>query len=375
LNPTLTAAALLAAHPVIDGHNDLAYAMRLAVDYDLDRMDLSRRQSAVQTDLVRLAEGGVGGQFWSVYVPSNWTGERAVAATLEQIEFVRRLVDRYPGQLALALTAADIEAAQADGRVASMMGAEGGHSIDSSVVRLRALYTLGVRYMTLTHNDNVPWADSATDAEVVGGLNDFGREVVAEMNHLGMMVDISHVSLATMRDALAATNAPVIFSHSSARALVDNVRNVPDDVLSQLPVNGGVCMVTFVPQFVSAACNEWDEAVLAELDASGGDHRDWEQHMAAAAQRAMIDPPPVATVAQVADHVEHVRAVAGIAHVGLGGDFDGCDPMPAGLQDVAGYPNLITELIGRGWSEPELAALTRGNILRVMRDVEAVAAR
>jgi membrane dipeptidase len=373
LSSAPTAATVLAAHPVIDGHNDLAYAMRLAVGYDLDRMDVSRRQSAVQTDLVRLAEGGVGGQFWSVYVPSSWTGERAVAATLEQVEFVHRLVDRYPGRLALARSADEVDAAFARGRIASLMGAEGGHSIDSSLASLRALYALGVRYMTLTHNDNVPWADSATDVEVTGGLNDFGREVVAEMNHLGMMVDISHVSPATMRDALAASSAPVIFSHSSARALVDNVRNVPDDVLGQLPVNGGVCMVTFVPQFVSAACNEWDEAVLVELDASGGDRRDWEQHMAAAARQAVIDPPPVATVGQVADHVEHVRAVAGIAHVGLGGDFDGCDPMPAGLEDVAGYPNLIGELIGRGWSEGELAALTRGNILRVMRDVEAVA--
>ncbi len=229
--------------------------------------------------------------------------------------------------------------------------------------------------MTLTHNDNVPWADSATDAPVLGGLNDFGRSVVAEMNHLGMMVDLSHVAPSTMRDALAVTTAPVIFSHSSARGVVDHVRNVPDDVLTQLSGNGGVCMVTFVPQFVSAACQAWDERVLSLMDAEGLNRRDWTSHMAAAARLALTDPPPVATVADVADHVEHVRAVAGIEHVGLGGDFDGCDPMPVGLEDVSTYPNLIGELMTRGWSTAELAALTRGNILRVMRDVESVAAR
>jgi membrane dipeptidase len=371
----LTAAAVLATHPIVDGHNDLAFALREAIDYDLDRIDLTVRQTSVQTDLVRLVEGGVGGQFWSVYVPSAWSGDRAVTATLEQIDFVHRLAARYPERLKIARTAAEVEAAFRHGRIASMMGAEGGHSIDSSLAVLRSLYALGVRYMTLTHNDNVPWADSATDAPVVGGLNDFGRDVVAAMNHLGMMVDLSHVSPDTMRDALVTTTVPVIFSHSSARSLVDNVRNVPDDVLATLATNGGVCMVGFVPWFISQACNEWNESVLEGMDADGLDRRDWTLYMAATRRRAQTDPPPAATVAQAADHIEHVRAVAGIEHVGIGGDFDGCDPMPAGLEDVAGYPNLITELIERRWSENELGALTCGNILRVMRQVEAGASR
>ncbi len=365
----------LAAHPILDGHNDLPYAMREAAAYDLDVIDVGQRQTRTRTDFVRLAEGGVGAQFWSVFVPASWAGERAVTATLEQIDFVRAMVARYPDRTVFATTADDVEKAQADGRFASLMGAEGGHSIDCSLAVLRTLFRLGVRYLTLTHNDNVVWADSATDVVRLGGLNEFGRSVVAEMNRLGMLVDLSHVAPGTMRDALSATSAPVVFSHSSARALVDHVRNVPDDVLCQLPVNGGICMVTFVPQFVSAECKAWDEALLSEMDARGEDRKDWELHMAAAARRAAADPPPLATVTQVADHVEHVRTVAGIDHVGLGGDFDGCDPMPAGLTDVAGYPNLIAELIERGWSDRELAALTRGNILRVMRDVEAVAAR
>jgi membrane dipeptidase len=372
---TSPAARLLTAHPIIDGHNDLPFALRTLVNYDLDAVDITQPVAGTQTDLARLRAGGVGGQFWSVFVPSNWASERAVTATFEQIDFVRHMVARYPDRLALATTAAEIERATDDGLIASLMGAEGGHSIDSSLGVLRSLFALGVRYMTLTHNDNVPWADSATDAPVLGGLNDFGRAVVAEMNRLGMMVDLSHVSADTMRAALAATSAPVIFSHSSARAVVDHVRKVPDDVLIDLASNGGVCMVTFVPQFVSAACKAWDDELVSEMTAEGLDRRDWECYMAAAAKRARSLPPPIATVADVADHVEHVRSVAGVDHVGIGGDFDGCDPMPAGLTDVSHYPNLIGELIGRGWSERELAALTRGNILRVMRAVEAVADR
>jgi membrane dipeptidase len=370
---TDTAAQVLGPHPVIDGHNDLPFALRTLVNYDLDAVDITARVAGTQTDLPRLRAGGVGGQFWSVFVPATWAGERAVTATFEQVDFVRRMVARYPDQLALATTAAEVEQAYGQGLIASLMGAEGGHSIDSSLGVLRSLFALGVRYLTLTHNDNVPWADSATDVPVLGGLNDFGRSVVAEMNRLGMMVDLSHVSADTMRDAVAASTAPVIFSHSSARALVDHVRNVPDDVLATLPANGGICMVTFVPQFVSSACKAWDDELVHEMAAAGLDRRDWERYTVAAATRAQTVPPPVATVADVADHVEHVRAVAGIDHVGLGGDFDGCDPMPAGLTDVSGYPNLINELIGRGWTEEELAALTRRNILRVMRDVEAAA--
>jgi membrane dipeptidase len=363
---------VLARHPVLDGHNDLPWAVRDHAAYDLDAYPLDVEQTATRTDLVRLARGGVGAQFWSVYVPAS-LGPRSVAVTLEQIDFVLRMIARYPAHLQLALTADDVEDALRTGRVASLMGAEGGHSIDSSLAVLRTLDALGVRYMTLTHNDNVPWADSATDEPVAGGLTDFGREVVREMNRLGMLVDISHVAATTMRDALEVTAAPVIFSHSSAAALVPHVRNVPDDVLAALPANGGVCMVTFVPQFVSNDCFEWDAAVLADMDERGEDRRDWEQHMAAAARRAAIDPPPVATVAQVADHVEHVREVAGLEHVGLGGDFDGCDPMPEGLADVTGYPALIAELLDRGWSETEIGALTCRNALRVLRDAESVA--
>ncbi len=364
--------AVLAAAPILDGHNDLPYALReLAVPtatehYLLDGYDLRERQERTHTDFVRLAEGGVGAQFWSVFVPGNLAPGQALLQTLEQIDCVRRLIERYPENLAAARTADDVRAAFGSGRVASLLGAEGGQSIESSLAVLRMLAALGVRYMTLTHNYNVPWADSATDIAVHGGLSDFGREVVGELNRVGMLVDLSHVSPDTMRDALATTTAPVIFSHSSARAVCDHVRNVPDDVLAQLPGNGGVCMVTFVPSFVSEEVRLWEEDVKAGLEAAGGDPRDWTALQAAAIEHARSHPQPVATVAQVADHVEHVRAVAGLENVGLGGDYDGCDVLPAGLEDVAGYPNLLRELADRGWSAPDLEALTSGNILRVL---------
>jgi membrane dipeptidase len=364
---------LLAAHPIVDGHNDLPWAMRDLNGYDTVAYPLDHRQNRTRTDLVRLRDGGVGGQFWSVFVPSKLSGDHAVTATLEQIDFVLHMVAEYPDHLQLALGADDVERAFAAHRVASLMGAEGGHSIDSSLAVLRVLHSLGVRYMTLTHNDNVPWADSATDEPVHGGLTDFGREVVTEMNGLGMLVDLSHVAPSTMRDALETSGAPVIFSHSSAREVTDHVRNVPDDVLTSLAGNGGVCMVTFVPAFVSAACKDWDDAVLAEMAERGEDRRDWDAHMAAAADYERRHPAPVATIADVADHVDHVREVAGIEHVGLGGDFDGCESMPAGLDDVTGYPALIAELIERRWSENDLAALTGANIIRTLRDCESSA--
>ncbi len=366
--------ALLERAPVIDGHNDLPWAMRDLNHYDLDAYDLSQRQSATHTDLPRLAEGGVGGQFWSVYVPASLAGTTAVAATLEQIDFVHRLVAQFPDRLALATSTAEVEATVASGRIACLMGAEGGHSIDSSLGVLRSLYALGVRYLTLTHNDNVPWADSATDREVHGGLTEFGRDVVREMNALGMLVDLSHVSPATMRDALDTSAAPVIFSHSSARSVCDHVRNVPDDVLATLAGNGGVCMVAFVPAFVSPQCRDWDLAVLDQMAERGDDRRDWGAHLRAAAEYERDHPRPDATVAQVADHVERVRAVAGVDHVGLGGDYDGCDRLPVGLEDVSGYPRLLVELVERGWSDAEVAAVTSGNIRRVLADAEATAA-
>ncbi|HEX2904120.1 MAG TPA: dipeptidase [Jatrophihabitans sp.] len=363
----------VAANPVLDGHNDLPFALRELVSYDLDRYDVSQRQDQTHTDFPRLAAGGVGGQFWSVYVPSAWAGERAVAATLEQIDFVHGLVRRYPDLTRLCRTAAEVRQAWSAGRFASLMGAEGGHSIDSSLGVLRMLFELGVRYLTLTHNDNVPWADSATDAPVLGGLNDFGRDVVAEMNRLGMLVDLSHVSAGTMRDALAVTRSPVIFSHSSARAICPSPRNVPDDILGELSVNGGVCMATFVPYFVSAECFDFSEQARALVMLRGQDPKDFDVFAAALAELARTSARPQATVAQVADHIEHIREVAGVDHVGLGGDYDGCDELPEGLSDVTGYPALLAELAGRGWSSDELSKLCHGNVLRVLEDAEGVA--
>jgi membrane dipeptidase len=364
------ARALLADHPIVDGHNDLPFALRGLAAYDLSRYDIGVRQSQTQTDLVRLAEGGVGGQFWSVYVPAGWTGDLAIAATLEQIDFVHRLVATYPSRLSLARTAADIERACTEGRIASLLGAEGGHCIGSSLGVLRMLYALGVRYLTLTHNENVPWADSATDVVRLGGLSAFGRDVVREMNRLGMLVDLSHVSPGTMHDTLEVASAPVIFSHSSARALVEHPRNVPDEVLTALATNGGICMVAFVPTFVSQECREWDLDVTDDMATRGEDARNLSLHTAAAERWARHHPRPVATVGQVADHIEHVREVVGVEHVGIGGDFDGYPVMPDGLEDVSGYPSLIAELIARGWSDADLAALTRANLIRVLSDAE-----
>ncbi|MEV7183216.1 dipeptidase [Kitasatospora sp. NPDC093102] len=376
LTPLDRARALLRTAPVVDGHNDLPWAMREQAGYDLGALDLAADQSdRLHTDLARLAEGGVGAQFWSVYVPSSLAGDHAVSATLEQIDFVHALVERYPDRLRLARTAADVEAARTEGRIASLMGAEGGHSIDCSLATLRALYELGVRYLTLTHNDNVPWADSATDKPVAGGLTRFGEEVVREMNRLGMLVDLSHVSADTMRDALRVTEAPVVFSHSSSRAVCDHPRNIPDDVLAQLPANGGVAMATFVPKFILPAAIEWTRAADENMRAHGFHPLDTTPP-AMERQRAFeaANPRPVATPATVADHLDHMREVAGIDHIGIGGDFDGTAFLPDGLDSVAGYPNLVAELLGRHWSEADLAKLTWHNAVRVLRDAESVAA-
>ncbi|MBV2356109.1 dipeptidase [Streptomyces sp. J2-1] len=372
-SPSLDAAReLLREWPVVDGHNDLPWALRERVRYDLDKLDVAHRQDAdLHTDLPRLAEGGVGAQFWSVYVPSDIP--EPVAATLEQIDCVRQMLARYPERLAPALTAADMEAARAEGRVASLMGAEGGHSIANSLATLRALHTLGVRYMTLTHNENVDWADSATDAPRVGGLSAFGREVVREMNRVGMLVDLSHVAASTMRDALDTTTAPVIFSHSSARAVCDHPRNIPDDVLERLPANGGVAMVTFVPKFVLQAAVDWTAAADENLRAHGLHHLDTTDE-AMRVHRAFEErsPRPVATVSTVADHLDHMREVAGIDHLGIGGDYDGTAFTPAGLDDVSGYPRLVAELLDRGWSSADLAKLTWRNAVRVLDAAESV---
>jgi len=369
------ARTLLAGHPVVDGHNDLPWALRELAGYDLDRYDIAADQTGrLHTDLARLRAGGVGAQFWSVYAPTELQGDRAVSATLEQIDCVRALVDRYSEDLRLALTADDVEASWAEGRIASLMGAEGGHSIDCSLATLRGLYALGVRYMTLTHNDNTPWADSATDEPAAHGLTRFGEEVVREMNRLGMLVDLSHVSADTMRDALRVSRSPVIFSHSSSRAVCDHPRNVPDDVLASLPANGGLAMVTFVPKFVLPAAIEWSRAADENMRAKGLDPLDGGPE-AVEVQRAYeeANPRPVPTPATVADHLDHMRSVAGVDHIGIGGDFDGTPFTPDGLSDVAGYPNLIAELLGRGWSEADLAKLTWSNALRVLRAAEDVA--
>ncbi|MFF4804872.1 dipeptidase [Streptomyces sp. NPDC001351] len=375
----MTSAALEAARellgefPVVDGHNDLPWALRKQVRYDLDARDIAVHQNAhLHTDIPRLREGGVGAQYWSVYVRSDLPD--AVPATLEQIDCVRQLLARYPADLAPALTAADMEAARRDGRIASLMGAEGGHSIACSLGTLRGLYGLGVRYMTLTHNDNNPWADSATDEPNAGGLTAFGREVVREMNRLGMLVDLSHVAATTMRDALDATSAPVIFSHSSSRAVCDHPRNIPDDVLERLPGNGGVAMVTFVPKFVLQAAVDWTAAADENLRSHGFHHLDTTPE-AMKVHRAFEErnPRPVATVSTVADHLDHMREVAGIDHLGIGGDYDGTAFTPDGLGDVSGYPNLIAELLDRGWSRPDLAKLTWQNSVRVLGAAEDVA--
>jgi membrane dipeptidase len=365
---------LLRRFPLIDGHNDLPWALREQADGDVGKVDVSGAISARHTDLTRLAAGGVGAQFWSVFVPANLAGEAAVATVLEQIDLTRRLIAAHPAQLELALTADDIERIFTSGRVASLLGAEGGHAIASSLGVLRILYELGVRYLTLTHNNNVPWADSATDSPAVGGLSDFGRDVVREMQRIGMLVDLSHVSPDTMRDALEVAAAPVIFSHSCARAVCDSPRNVPDDVLSRLAKNGGVCMVTFVPGFVSQECADWLAGLKAEAARRGLDPRDFRKVFGLEPEWMAAHPRPVATVAQVADHVEHVREVAGIEHVGIGGDYDGTTDTPVGLEDVSAYPNLFAELLNRGWSEADCAALAGGNLLRTLRAAESHAA-
>jgi membrane dipeptidase len=371
----LSARDLLRRFPLVDGHNDLPWALRERSPGDLAGVDLAGPVPGTHTDLPRLAVGGVGAQFWSVFVPASLAGDSAVTAVLEQIDLARRMIARYPQALGFALTAGDVERIFASGRVASLLGAEGGHAIAGSLGVLRMLYALGVRYLTLTHNSNVGWADSATDEPQADGLTEFGRDVVREMQRIGMLVDLSHVSVSTMNDALDLAQAPVIFSHSSVRAVCDNPRNVPDDVLARLPGNGGVCMVTFVPGFVSQDCADWLAGLKAEAARRGLDPKDFAQLYSIKAEWEAAHPPPQATLAQVADHVEHVRRVAGVEHVGIGGDFDGTPDVTVGLEDVSTYPALLAELLARGWSESDCAALAGGNLLRVLREAESLAGR
>jgi membrane dipeptidase len=371
------ARALQAQVPLIDGHNDYPWAVRENdPGRDLAALDIRERQPKTMTDIPRLRAGGVGGQFWSVYVPADLAGHGAVTATLEEIDTVYRMIARYPDTFELALTADDVERIFKQGRIASLIGLEGGHSIDSSLGALRMFYRLGARYMTLTHSQDVPWADSSTDTPKNGGLSAFGEEVVREMNRLGMLVDLSHVSPDTMKDALRVAEAPVIFSHSSARALCDVPRNVPDDVLRMLPANGGVVMVTFVPGFISQEVADYETRADAERTRLQQAHPSDE-----AAVRDGLSawrtshPAPRATLSQVADHIDHIRKVAGIDHIGLGSDFDGITTVVEGLEDVSTYPNLTAELLRRGYSDEDVKKILGLNVLRVMRQAERVAAR
>lgn len=366
---------LLRSHPIIDGHNDLPWAARTQVGYDFDRLDIAGDTSArTHTDIARLRQGCVGGQFWSVFVPSNLPGSRAVTETLEQIDAVHQMIGRYSADLGLARTADEVRSVIASGRIASLLGAEGGQSIDSSLATLRMLYVLGVRYMTLTHNDNNPWADSATDEPVHGGLSRFGVEVVREMNRLGMMVDLSHVSADVMRDALRESVAPPIFSHSSARAVADHPRNAPDDVLESLRDVGGIIMATFVPAFVSADAARWRLEATDAAREAGVDPRDHQAFGDFSQTFGEKHPMPTATVDDVVAHFDHIREVAGVDHLGVGGDFDGVPGLPVGLQDVSTYPKVFQALRDRGWSDADLVKVAGGNLLRVITRVEEVAA-
>jgi membrane dipeptidase len=367
---------LLRNTPVIDGHNDLPWEVRTfqAAPGDVDAYDLTKRTPG-HTDLARLKEGGVGGQFWSIYVPGEIRDSGYARVQLEQFDIARRIIARYPDQLQLALTASDAEAAMRRGRVASFLGMEGGHVIENSLGALRAYYDLGARYLTLTHNVTLDWADAAMDSVRHGGLTPFGEEVVREMNRLGMLVDLSHVSPGTMSDALNVTEAPVIFSHSSARALANVPRNVPDSILARLPRNGGVVMVTFVGGFltteISDSMNAWRPQLRQLMEAAPDDSartRIRREFLAA-------HPLPRATIAQVANHIEHVKSVAGVDHIALGGDYDGTSDLPVGMEDVSRYPYLFAELIRRGWTDEDLRKLANGNILRVLKQAEAVAER
>jgi len=384
---TLTAAAqdarvdrILREVPLIDGHNDLPWQYRERVKNHLAQIDLRQDQSKLEkplhTDIPRLRAGKLGAQFWSVYVPASLPGNDAVLATLEQIDVVHRLDAAYPDTLALALTADDIVRIHKSGRVASLIGMEGGHSINNSLAALRMFYRAGARYMTLTHSANNDWADSATDDPKHGGLTEFGKAVIGEMNRLGMLVDLSHVSPATMHDTLDVTQAPVIFSHSSVRALTGHQRNVPDDVLQRLKANGGVVMITFVPSFVSEKQRLWGADRAAEEARLKSLHDGEPQNVKTALEAwAKAHPRPDATLRDVADHIEHAIKVAGEDYVGIGGDLDGIGTTPVGLASVADYPNLFAELLRRGHSEERLKKIAGLNVLRAMRAAEATAAR
>jgi membrane dipeptidase len=373
------ARAILREVPVIDGHNDTAYQFtdRKKAFGEIDLRDTSKLSPAMHTDIARLRKGGVGAQFWSVYVEQKpGEGVSAAVAALEQLDLVRRIVAAYPDAFEMASTADDIQRIQAKGKIASMAGVEGGHAIGNSLGVLRLMYDLGARYLTLTHSSTNDFADSATDTPRHGGLNEFGREVVREMNRLGMLVDLSHVSRDTMLDVLEITEAPVIFSHSTALALTDHPRNVPDDVLKMLPKNGGIVMVDFVPSFVNQKARDYyvtrkgvEESLKARYP---GDSKQAASELEA---WKSANPPPPVSIGDVADHIDHIRKLAGVDHIGIGSDFDGIIQTVQGLENVGDYPNLFAELLRRGYSEQDVKKIAGLNILRVMRQSEAVARR
>jgi membrane dipeptidase len=381
---------VLAKTPLIDGHNDLPWELRdrskghlamIDLRSDTTKLPVPEGGATLMTDIARLRAGRVGGQFWSVWVPTDLEGNDAVQATLEQIDLVKRMVAMYPADFQMAYTAADIRRIHRLGKIASLIGVEGGHSINNSLATLRTMYDLGARYMTLTHTLNTPWADSATDTPAHHGLTPFGQEVVREMNRLGMLIDLSHVSPEAMKAALAVTAAPVIFSHSSARAINSHPRNVPDDVLQLVAKNGGVVMVNFYPAYVSEAANQWEADSAAEQTRynsppyAGLYIGQPDKAKAALDAWEKAHPKPIVTLSEVADHIEHIRKVAGIDHVGIGSDFDGIPAGPQGLEAVDRYPALLAEMMRRGWSDADVAKLAGANVLRVMEQAEQVAAR
>ena len=378
--PEETAREVLAKSPIIDGHNDTPHQIADLFARDFSKFDLTALPAdafaKTHTDIKNARTGYLGGQYWSVYVDAALPKHEAVTRTIQQIDVVRQMMARYPETFTYAATAAEVEAAMKKGKIASLIGMEGGHSIGSSLEILRQTYALGARYMTLTHSLTTDWADSATDAPKHDGLSPFGFEVLAEMNRMGMIADISHVSEATMHDVLDKSTAPILFTHSNARAITPHPRNVPDSVLKRLPQNGGVVMVTFVPGFTSAARRQWEYersavAGRAKTEFSGNP----------VGEKAAVDawiaanPQPKATLAQVADHIDHIRKVAGIDHIGIGGDFGGVDELPVGLENVSTYPALFAELVRRGYAKADLAKIAQGNVLRVMRGVEKAAGK
>ena len=385
IDPNLaTANAALDIAPVFDGHNDVPIQLRARFDNQINELDFTDTSGTgathpqgrvMHTDLVRLAKGKVGAQYWSVYVPASLPEPQAVQMTIEQIDVMKRLIARYPDALAYAETADQVEAAMAEGKIASLLGMEGGHSIGSSLAVLRQMYALGARYMTITHSRNIPWADSATDDPEHDGLTEFGKDVIREMNRIGMLVDLSHVSPKVMHDTLDIAKAPVIFSHSGASAVNGHARNVPDDVLRRLPDNGGIVMVVALPGFLNEERRVWyaewqaeearqksllqgrPEAVKLQMDA-------WEAN----------NPEPETMITHMADHIDHIKYVAGVEHIGIGADFDGMPTGPVGFEDVGGYPALFAELASRGYSQVELELISNRNALRVLREAERYSA-